>query len=48
MKLHQLLPIGAALGALAIGCSEHSEERIVVAPETVPTRSRTARGRCGT
>ena len=32
MKLHQLLPIGAALGALAIGCSEHSEERIVVAP----------------
>ena len=32
MKLHHLLPIGAALGALVVGCSQHSEERILVAP----------------
>ncbi len=32
MKLRHLLPIGAALGALALGCSQHSEERIVQAP----------------
>ena len=32
MKLRNLLPIGAAFGALVLGCSQHSEERIVVAP----------------
>ena len=32
MKLRHFLSIGAALGALALGCSQHSEERIVEAP----------------
>lgn len=32
MKLGHLLPVGAALAALVLGCSQHSEERIVVAP----------------
>lgn len=32
MKSRHLLPIGAALGALLIGCTQHSEERIVVGP----------------
>ena len=32
MKSHHLLPIGAALGALLFGCTQHSEERILVAP----------------
>ena len=32
MKLRHLWPIGAALAALALGCSQHSEERIVQAP----------------
>lgn len=30
--MKHLLPIGAALGALLFGCTQHSEERIVVAP----------------
>ncbi|MFP6645200.1 MAG: hypothetical protein VCF24_16815 [Candidatus Latescibacterota bacterium] len=29
--MKHLLPIGAALGALLFGCTQHSEERIVVA-----------------
>ena len=32
MKLGHLLPVGVWLGALIIGCSQHSEERIIVAP----------------
>ena len=32
MRLRDVLPIGAALGALALGCSEHSEEMILVTP----------------
>ncbi len=31
MKLRHLLPV-AAVGALVLGCSQHSEERIVEAP----------------
>ena len=32
MKLWSLSIIGAALGGFALGCTEHSEERIVTAP----------------